>query len=285
MRNAPRSDGSAWASLLLGAPATFLTAYALVRPGAVALLSAAVSAGATAVVGWLACRLGNEAAQVPERATAAGPERFYRWCLVASACAIVAAISGLWLDLPLIAPLAAGVAYGVMTLAWGRFALAVSRAPQGGAGRASDESSAVWLSEVERIRGLTCVQMLRAQYEFAEESSPDPVDDTSPDGALQITWGDCSSTVFDVKSDWTLSVEPGPWVDPLAGADSRVFGRWSLTESEAPAPLAVAIGDVALEVSTGINEMKELVRIEIRFSRCLIRIESWAGELRCSVEA
>ncbi|MFF1530371.1 hypothetical protein [Cellulomonas sp. NPDC058312] len=139
-------------------------------------------------------------------------------------------------------------------------------------------------AEIARMSGLSCARVFRAQYEFVEESPPGIEDDTSPDGALQITWGDDSSTVFDVNSDWTLSVERGPWVNPLAGADPDIFGRWSLTEIESPEPLAIAIGAVALEVSTGINEMKELVGIEIRFARCLVRIDSWAGELRCSVE-
>lgn len=268
---------------MLGAPSTFLAAYTLVHPGGVALLSAAVSAGATAVVGRLARRLRMESALVSEPATGGGPERLHRWCLVASACAVVAAASGLWIGRPLFATLAAAVAYGVMTLAWAGYALAHPRALQGDAPADGDVFSAAWRSEVERIRGLTCVQILRAQHKWAEVETSG--EDVSPEGAVQISWSDHSSTVFDVDSGWALSVERGPWSNPLGGADPSVFGGWALVAVSRDDPIRVAIGDVVGEVVHRVDEMGQLSAVDMHFSKSVVVMTSREGDLRCTVES
>ncbi|MFF1530368.1 hypothetical protein [Cellulomonas sp. NPDC058312] len=155
MSSTPRSDGSAWSSLLLGAPATFLAAHALVHPGGVALLSAVVSAGAIAVMGRLARGPRLQEGRTPESEAATGAQRCDRWYLAMSISAVVVAASGLWLGRPLIATLAAAVAYGITALAWARCVLAQSRAPREVGTPVGNVDAPVHPPETERVRELT----------------------------------------------------------------------------------------------------------------------------------
>jgi hypothetical protein len=126
------------------------------------------------------------------------------------------------------------------------------------------------------------VQILRAQYEWAEVETSG--EDVSPEGAVQISWSDHSGTVFDVDSEWVLSVERGPWLNPLAGADPTIFGEWGLLAVSRDDPISDVIGDAVDSVVPSLDEMGELSAVELRFSKSVVGLTSWAGELRCTVE-
>ncbi|MFE6647128.1 hypothetical protein ACFVJS_11235 [Nocardioides sp. NPDC057772] len=93
-------------------------------------------------------------------------------------------------------------------------------------------------------------------------------------------------TVIDTNSDWTLSIATGPWHDPFEGCDVNDpgwdLGRWTL--DAVGDEQAAIVGHALRDAMPRFNEVGELSGIDLEFGGYVLRVQSWGGEVRASVE-
>jgi hypothetical protein len=135
------------------------------------------------------------------------------------------------------------------------------------------------MSQVFPHVGLHCTGIGRATY-----AGPDGVESL---GALQIDWSDGTASLFDVSTDWALTVSGREWSDPLLGVADRYpdegFGRWSIASVARPDPLGAVVGTALKEVRTSYNAMHELQSVELDFGTSVLGARSWGGELQIEI--
>jgi len=109
-------------------------------------------------------------------------------------------------------------------------------------------------------------------------------------GPLELRWDDGEATSFDIWTDWSLKIIPGPWPDPFADAapeelpalESEV-GIWVARAVAEPDALATVIGQMLRTSEPERNEMGELDGVRLSFDSVTVRLFGWEGELRAEV--
>ena len=130
------------------------------------------------------------------------------------------------------------------------------------------------LQEYLRI-GVRCAAAFRVTYWW-------PGDQPKPE-ALELAWEDGSAVVFDVKSDWTLTVTDGPWRDPYSGVDtsdpSWDLGTWTKDPIDDSDPGEAAVGSVLTDFVPHFNEVGEFSGLDLVFDAIVLHLEVRGGDL------
>ena len=126
--------------------------------------------------------------------------------------------------------------------------------------------------------GLRCVRVSQAHHIWEGE-----VDRSA--GPVQIDWSDGSVVLLEVRSDWTMRVTLGPWVDYYkdASAEEREVlsvevGLWVLEDHSDVDPARDFIGRTLKGIEDISNEADELVGLFFVFGAAALYVFAWGGE-------
>lgn len=128
--------------------------------------------------------------------------------------------------------------------------------------------------------GSTCVSVARAFFSYRGE-----IDRSR--GAVEFCWRGGAATTIDTRADWTLYGEPARWMDPYRDLDAsgveeihQEFGIWRFEDVVSPDPLSSVVGGRLLGVARVLDEMDFWMDLDLLFDTCLVRLQSWEGDVR-----
>lgn len=107
--------------------------------------------------------------------------------------------------------------------------------------------------------------------------------------ALEIDFGVDGVIVFDIKSDWTISIVSRVWRDPYEGIDTSApqwdMGSWAKHRVSRESDIALVLGRPLSTYFTTFEGFQEFVRLELHFGPIVVHLGCWDGNLTVRVEA
>jgi hypothetical protein len=109
-------------------------------------------------------------------------------------------------------------------------------------------------------------------------------------GFVELTFASGGGLLLDTASDWTLTAQPGPWLDPFTeplSDEDREFvdehGRWTAVD-ESGGCAEPLIGAVIEAAPLAYNDVGEADGVQLVTERAVLNVVQQGGELRAKVE-